>query len=99
MLSSVGGSLNAVSSGLWAAIVAFFTVESAFIGGLLKLVLQFRSDNKELQDKVMDKVIPALEANANATQAMISVTGSMTTSLAVAQALKDRDDQPRGRGA
>jgi hypothetical protein len=92
--------LTSIPSGLWATSAAFLALESAVLGGLIKLVLQFRADNKELQDKIMDRAIPALEANADATKMMVGATQQALTALAVAQAVKDSDDRqppPRRR--
>jgi hypothetical protein len=81
-----------ISTSVWAVIGISITAIFGLFGGLVKLLMQFRADIKELQDKVMDRAIPALEANAEATKLMVSATQQALTALAVAQALKDRDD-------
>lgn len=84
--------LATISSSEWEAIGAIGAGLMTLFGLLVKLNLSFRADNKELTYKIMDKAIPALEANAKATEMMINVTQQMTTQLAVMQALKDASD-------
>lgn len=81
-----------IPTSAWAALGVILAAVFGFFGALVKLLMAFREDNKELQDKVMDRAIPALEANAEAGKQMVAATQQMLTALAVAQAVKDRDD-------
>lgn len=51
------------------------------MGGILayaaKLISDLRTDNRDLQNKMLDRAIPALEANAAATTAMVQMTQSL----------------------
>jgi hypothetical protein len=89
-----------IPTSVWEAIGVVAVAIFGFFGALVKLLLAFRVDNKELQDKVMDRAIPALEANAEAGKQMVAATQQMLTALAVRQAVKNRDDDdgpPRRR--
>jgi hypothetical protein len=93
------------SSGLgpegWTAVALVGAAIFGFFGSLVKLIADARKDNKELQNRVMDRAIPALEANAEATKLMVSVMQQVTTALAVQQAVKDqtvRDQRDRHLG-
>jgi hypothetical protein len=87
-----------ISDSEWTALGVIIVAVFGFFGVLVKLILQMRSDNKELQDKIMDRAIPALEANAKASEVMVTVAQQVLTALAVQQAVKDdRQEQARHR--
>lgn len=90
--------LASIPAGAWSAIAAGTAVLGGGTGVVAKLILAFRQDNKDLQDKVMDKAIPALEANAEATKMMVAATQQILTALAVMQAVRD-DERPSPRSA
>lgn len=82
----------------WGGISVAITAVFGFFGLLVKLIVDARNDNKELQNKVMDRAIPALESNAEATKLMVTVTQQALTALAVAQAVKDQNDNRTSEG-
>lgn len=67
------------------------------MGGILayaaKLISDLRTDNRDLQNKMMDRAIPALEANAAATTAMVQ----MTQTLAAKAFAQQLGTQPPGQ--
>lgn len=50
-----------------------------------KLISDLRADNKALQDKLIDKAIPALEASAAASQALASSTQRIIDAVLVSE--------------
>ena len=87
-----------IDAAAWGGITVALTVVFGFFGALVKLIRDGNKDNKELQNKVMDRAIPALEANAEATKMMVAVTQQAITALAVAQAVKDHQSAlPEGK--
>lgn len=91
--------LAAIDPTVGVIVAAGVTALFGFFGILVKLIRDLQADNKELQNKVMDRAIPALESNAEATKLMVSVTQQALTALAVAQAVKDNDDNRLPKGS
>jgi hypothetical protein len=86
---AVAFDINAVPAGLWGLLSAVAVGLFGFLGLLIKLIQQVEVDKKELHNKVLDQVMPALQANARATESMVDATQQAITALAVARALKD----------
>lgn len=74
----------------WDVFAVAITAVFGFFGLLVKLLADARKDNKELQSLVIEKALPALTENAEATKLMVQVSQQILTALAVAQAVKDR---------
>jgi len=74
----------------WELIGVLLCGYTAILGFAATLIRSQRADNKALQDKLMDRAIPALEANAAATVKMIEATQQALQTLAADQALKER---------
>ena len=87
-----------ISDAEWGFFTAIVAAVGAGFGGAIKIILSQRDDINELTAKIIDKAIPALEANAHAGEQIVDATRQVLTALAVAQALREQDPGPRRRG-
>lgn len=72
-------------SNIWPLLVVMFAGAGGVFAFLVKHIAELRTENRELRDKVMDQVVPALTENTLASKAMMESTVRLQSALAVAE--------------
>lgn len=88
---------DSIPAGLWALLAAVVPSVGGVILALLKIISSQQEQIKETNEKLIEKVIPQLQASVEASKTVVAVAQDMATALAVAQAVKDNWPPPAPR--